>query len=169
MEKEVVPSLEFGADHILGLDLVGTVELPSPVPAAGRIYLVRYPSPPGDQAQHKLFIKIVEKINDSHIITRIVSPEHVRAIRFNSSGAAGTNTETTVLNGNQLRREIESIDWQNFVRDHRSSYEIELRPQQTGVVMVPESSPVILRHEQTVPAATSLSITPGAQPCPHSR
>ena len=39
-----VPSLDLGHDHLLGLNLVGTVGLPSH-PAGARIFAVRHPGP----------------------------------------------------------------------------------------------------------------------------
>jgi hypothetical protein len=172
MENKPVPSLEFAAEHILGLELVGTVELPSPFPAAGRVFLVRHPgseSAVGETSQPKHFIKVVQRMNDSQTITRFVSPEHVRAVRFRSSKPGGAAEAPTLVSGERLRGEIGSVDWGKTAEDQRLSHEIELRPEQVGTVLVPESAPVLLRLEQTMPAALSqdaLSILKPS-PCPH--
>jgi hypothetical protein len=172
MENKPVPSLDLGAEHFLGLELVGTVELPSPFPAAGRIFVVRHPgSEPaaGEASQPRHFIKVVQRINDSQTVTRFVGPEHVRAIRFRPAKAGGAGEEPTLLSGDRLRAEMGSIDWVKPVKDQRSSHEIELRPEHVGTVLVPESAPVLLRLEQAMPAGLSqdaLSILQ-PRPCPH--
>jgi hypothetical protein len=174
MEIDPIPCLELNEEHFLGLDLVGTVALPAPVPAVGRIYVVR--SPPtkgakGDAAKPRLLIKIVQKISESHVITRFVRPEHVRAIRLNPPKGSAASVEPTWLTGDHVRSEIATYDWGKGTKDKddRSHLEVELRKDQPGVVYVHETAPVLFRHEQTLPAATSLEIAPGlrAAACPH--
>ena len=180
MEIEPIPCLELNEEHFLGLELVGTVALPAPVPAVGRIYVVR--SPPakgakGDAYKPRLLIKVVQRISESHVITRFVSPEHVRAIRLNPPKGSAASVEPTWITGDQLRTEIATYEWGKGTKDKdkekdkddRTHLEVELRKEQLGVVYVPENAPVLFRHEQTLPAATSLEIAPGlrAAACPH--
>jgi hypothetical protein len=181
MATEVVPSLEFGEHHLLGMNLVGTVALPSPFPATARLFVVRYPAATngkpsdsrGGDGKARQFLKIVETINSNHLITRIVDPEQVRAVKWYpamphmSGGAEEPETET----GEHLRGEIAAIDWSRAVKDPRSSYELPLHPDQSAVVYVAEAAPVLLRHEQTVPAAVSLSASPAllAAACPKGK
>jgi hypothetical protein len=172
MEKKPVPSLEFGAEHILGLDLVGTVEMPSPFPASGRVFLVRHPGSEGasgEAAAARYFVKVVQRINDSQTVTRFVSPEHVRAIRFHPATTAAAADAPALLTGDQLRTEMRDIDWTKEMKDHRSSHEIELHPGREGTVVVPESAPVLVRLEQSMPAALSLDALSSLRPspCPH--
>jgi hypothetical protein len=172
MDSEPVPSLELTAEHLLGLDLVGTVELPSPFPAAGRVFLVRHPGAEGSAAapaQPRLFLKLVQRLSDSQTVTRFVSPEHVRGVRFRPSKPGEAPEEPTLVSGESIRREIGAIDWTKSVKDQRTAHEVELRPGHLGVLHVPESAPVLVRLEQTVPAALSLDALAGLRPspCPH--
>jgi hypothetical protein len=175
MAVEPIPSLEFGSHHLLGMNLVGTVAIPSPFPATAKIFVVRYPVPsaakPGE-VNHKFFLKIVETINPSHVITRIVDPEQVRAIKwFPKPAAAGAVVEPAIKTGDQLRAEVAGLNWSKAGKDPLSSYEQPLHPEETAVVYVHETTPVLLRHEQTVPAAVSLAASPAmlAAACPHGK
>ncbi len=172
MDGKPVPSLELSAEHLLGLDLVGTVELPSPFPATGRVFLVRHPGAEGgsaDATPARFFIKLVQRISDSQTITRFVGPEHVRAIHLRPAKPGGAAEEATLLSGEQLRRELGTIEWSKAVEDNRLAHEVELRPGHVGVIRVPESAPVLLRLEQTVSAALSIDVLAGLRPgpCPH--
>jgi len=167
--KKGAPSKELGADHLFALGLVGTVALPSPFPATGRILVVRHPLPPGihDESARKYHIKIVQTINDSCIITRFVDHNAVSLIRFQPASEGESSQEKPFrLDHAEVQKLVSGQDWD--VHDERASHEIEPFPQYTGVVHVPETQPVLLRHELTVPAATSLEqlIGPGSH-CPH--
>jgi len=155
------------------MDLVGTVPLPGPFPSTAKIFVVRYPPAPGakgDEAKPRFFVKLVETINSNHVITRIISPEYLRAIRWKPDAAAGA-AEPPVESGDKVRADIAKIDWTKAVKDPRSSYEIPLKADHSGVVHVAESSPVLLRHEQTVPASVSHAVSPVmlAAPCARPR
>jgi hypothetical protein len=175
MAVEPIPSLEFSSHHLLGMNLVGTVPIPSPFPATAKVFVVRYPLPAGAKAgaaKPRDFLKLVETINPNHVITRIVDPEQVRAIKwFPKPAAAGAAVEPVLKSGDQLRAEIAGLDWSKAGKDPLSSYEQPLHPEETGVVYVHEAAPVLLRHEQTVPAAVSLAASPAmlAAACPHGK
>jgi hypothetical protein len=181
MASEPVPSLQVEPHHSLGLNLVGTVALPSPFPAEGRIYVVRHPAAPGakgEDVKPTYHIKIVQKLSDSHSITRIVSLDHVRMIRFSQPGESVTKGTSPAgkagptpseLSLDDLKKEVTAVPWAKAVKDENHSYEVELQPHRTGVVYVPEAAPVLLRHECTVTAATSLeSIVGTGAFCPHT-
>ena len=164
------PATELGSDHLAALSLVGTVALPSPFPATGRILVIQLPPPPkGDvQAAPKYHIKIVQKINDSCIITRFVEHNAVSLIRFQLATEGESPEQGPFsLDHAGVQKLVGGLKWN--VADERASYEIEPFPQHTGVVNVPETQPVLLGYELSVPAATSLEqlIGPGAR-CPHS-
>jgi hypothetical protein len=178
MASEPVPSLHLEPHHTLGLNLVGTVAFPSPFPADGRIFVVRHPAPKGAKgadAEPTYHAKIVQKLSDSHSITRFVAIDHVRLIRFRPPVAPPTAkpaspskaaAEPLELSNEDLRREVKAVKWDEHIKDPNHTYQVELRPGRTGVVFVPEQAPVLLRHEATVPAATSLESPLGAH-CPH--
>jgi hypothetical protein len=167
--KKSAPSKELGAEHLLALGLVGTVALPSPFPATARIFVVRHPLPPriDDESARKYHIKIVQTINDSCIITRFVDHDAVCLIRFQPASEGESSKEGPFsLDHAEVQKLVGGLDWD--VVDERASHEIEPFPQATGVVHVPETQPVLLRYELSVPAATSLEqlIGRGAR-CPH--
>lgn len=173
MDQEPKPCLDFASQHLLGLSLVGSVPLPSPFPASARAFVIRYPAAPdakGEAAGARLFLKLVENINHHHLITRIVDPANVSAIRWSAAKVpAGQPCESVLQSGDQLREEIAKIDWSKAVKDPASSYEVSIHPDETAVAFVKESAPVLLRHEQTLPAAVSVAASPAmmAAACPH--
>ena len=71
--------------------------------------------------------------------------------------------QAATLTGDELKDQVAKIDWGKHVKDDRATHEVELRPNQTGTVLVPEAAPVVVRTEATVPAATSLETA--AFPC----
>lgn len=168
--KKSSPSKDLGPEQMTALGLVGTVALPSPFPASGRILLVRHPLPPGtdDESARKYHVKIVQAINDSCIVTRFVDHNAVRLIRFQPASQGEPSKERPFsLDQAAVQKMVSDQKWD--VTDERASHEIEPYPQHTGVVHVPETQPVLLRYDLSVPAATSLEqlMSRGAQ-CPHS-
>lgn len=175
MAHEPTPCLDFGAHQLLGLCLVGTVAIPSPYPASARAFLVRYPAPAGvkgPEAKPRVFLKLIETINSHHVITRIVDPVHVRAVRWTSAKPAKAGAaapEPVLQSGDEFRAEVEAIDWSKAVKDPGNSYEVPIHPEETAVAHVAEAAPVLLRHEQTLPASVSVAASPAlmAAACPH--
>ena len=167
--KKSAPSKDLGMEQMTGLGLVGTVALPSPFPATGRILVVRHPLPSGDdESARKYHIKIVQSINDSCTITRFVDHKGVSLIRFQPSSQGESAKEGPFsLDRAAVQKMVSSQSWD--VVDERASHEIEPFPEHTGVVHVPESQPVLLRHDLSVPAATSLEQAMGRGfACPHT-
>jgi hypothetical protein len=188
MASEPAPSLHIEAHHAVGLGLVGTVALPGPFPADGRIFVVRDPGHKGAKgadAKPHYHLKIVQKLSDSHSITRIVALEDVRLLRLNpqplppaaTSSPAKPAAHPSQYSNDELQKEIAGIPWAQSIKDDRSSYESELFAARTGVVYVPEQAPVLMKFEATVPAAVSLESlvsptglcprTGAAIACPH--
>ncbi len=167
--KQGAPTTELGSEHLVALGLVGTVALPSPFPATARVFVVQLPPPPkGDvQAARKYHIKIVQKINDSCIITRFVDHNAVSLIRFQPASEGESPEQGPFsLDHAGVQELVGGLKWD--VVDERASHEIEPFPQHTGVVHVPENQPVLLRYELSVPAATSLEqLMSRAPTCPH--
>ena len=89
---QVVPTSDFGADQQQAFDLAGTVALPSPFPAFGRLVVVRLARPgamPGQMlAQDKepegnvsYILKLIQAVSEKLLVTRFVSPDDVRSVR----------------------------------------------------------------------------------------
>jgi hypothetical protein len=165
MAHEPVPSLDLGHEHLDGLNVVGTVALPSH-PAGARIFVVRYPGP--KKGSERFFIKIVQRFGDCHVVTHFVELQHVRHVRFHAPHGAAAAGQPSSLHGDDLKAEVSKIEWSKFIKDDRHLHEVELRPNHSGTVLVGEASPVILRTEASVPAATSLGppAFPGSHGCP---
>ena len=169
MASEPVPSLQIEPHHAQAMTLVGTVALPSPYPAEGRIFLVRHPVPAGSQgnaARPTFHVKVVQKISDSHTITRFVDIDHVRLVRLSPRSEEKTSDTTEpaaeMLDDKDLKKELAAIAWGSAGETNCHPLEVELRPGQTGVVHVPEAAPVLLRYDCTVTAATSLENVAGS-------
>ncbi|MGC8640495.1 MAG: hypothetical protein ACP5XB_11525 [Isosphaeraceae bacterium] len=178
MASEPVPSVQIEPRHTLGMNLVGTVALPSPFPAAARIFVVRHPAPKGakgEKGKPIYHLKIVQELNDGHSITRLVALEHVRLVRFNqptesvpSPADANEAPLPAALENDDLRKEIEAVPWEKAVKEGRGAYEVELYPGRLGVVHVHEQTPVLTRHECIQTAAMSIQRVLGPrQFCPH--
>jgi hypothetical protein len=167
--KQGAPTTELGSEHLVALSLAGTVALPSPFPATARVFVVQLPPPPQvkDVSARKYHIKIVQKINDSCIITRFVDHNAVSLIRFQPANEGESPSKQPFsLDHAKLQELVGGLKWD--VVDERASHEIEPFPQHTGVVHVPETQPVLLRYELSVSAATSLEqlMSRGAR-CPN--
>jgi hypothetical protein len=168
-EKKCSPCVELGPQHMTALSLVGTVALPSPFPATGRILVVRHPPTGGGASAAPTYhIKIVQAINDSCIITRFVDHNAVSLIRFQpASQGESPGDKPFSLDHAGVQDLVSGLDWD--VVDERASHEIEPFPQHTGVVHVPETQPTMLRYDLSVPAATSLEqLVSCAARCPRS-
>ena len=172
MAHEPLPSLDLNHDHMLGLHLVGTVELPSQ-PGGARILAVRYPAPKGGSPRY--FLKIHQRHGDCHSVTHFVAIDHVRLVRFQAGPEKAAQAAS--LTGDEIKEMVTKMEWAKHVKDDRVTHEVEVRPNQTGTVHVSEAAPVVVRAEATVPAATSREAAPFAMAfacprttaCPHSR
>jgi hypothetical protein len=163
---ESVPTSDFGADQQRAFDLAGTIALPSPFPAFGRLLVVRVARPktvtsqnptqgnnPEDNASY--ILKLVQTVSEKLLVTRFVSPGDVRSARV-VAGAASTADPNSwqLIDGNELRAELLKIDWGNAAKEERSSHELELYA--AAVLYVPESVQVLVRLEFGLPAALSV-------------
>lgn len=168
MDHKPVPSLQIEAHQASAMNLVGTVALPSPVPAEGRIFVVRQPATPAPKAaavKPAYHVKIFQKITDNHAITRFVDVENVRMIRFSPEEATQTSGEgkpAETLSNDDLKKELTAIPWVADGVEDCHVLEVELRPGRTGVAHVFETAPVLMRYECTVTAATSLENIAGS-------
>ena len=173
MAHEPLPSLDLNHDHLLGLHLVGTVELPSH-PGGARILAVRYPAPKGGSPP---------VLPQDPPAARRLSQRHafrgrsITSAWFDSRPRPEKAAQPANLTGDEIKEMVTKMEWAKHVKDDRVTHEVEVRPNQTGTVHVPEAAPVVVRAEATVPAATSREAAPFAMAfacprttaCPHSR
>jgi hypothetical protein len=140
--------------HLLGLHLVGTVELPVE-PAGARIFAVRLPAAKGGAPRY--FIKAVVRHDECHTVTQFVPLDHVRLMKFKAVPATDADKAVPAANlsAAELKTLVEKISWDKHVKDDRATHEVELRPGQKATIVVPENASVMVRNEATVPAAVS--------------
>jgi len=144
--------MDFDQSQQTALLLAGTVALPSPFPAVGRVSLVLVT----ENGSHETFVKIFQVVSDKRMITRFVRREDIRAIRAPSPDAPDCGPETWPITGiNKLRVEIDDKQERLVDRASRSPAPTEIGWLDAAIVYVSESSPVMHRDEVGVTAAVS--------------
>jgi hypothetical protein len=146
------PSSELGSNQRLALTLVGTVQLPSPVPATGRVFIGI--NPHHDEAlptaSPQFFLKSVQTVSSRHVITRIFDLAHLRAVGLPAATGeeyAYPTRETHLLEGNILD-EIKRA--QQLLRQAATTTTqpeaLELLLYEDAVLHVREDAPVLLHQ-----------------------
>jgi hypothetical protein len=176
------PILAYGDAQIAALTLAGTVALPTPFPASARISIVMSPelSEDGISTEQRFSLKLVEVIGDKLIVTRFVSLENVRAIRF----CSGSNTKDDPwiwqlkiskelsVDFNSTKEELKAHSETFTSAGTKFSFEHALGSGTRGTVYVPETAPVLVRTEVAVVAAQAVDIANPAAiricPCPET-
>jgi hypothetical protein len=162
------PVLAYGDAQIAALTLAGTVALPTPFPASARISIVMSPelSEDGISSEQRFSLKLVEVIGDKLIVTRFVSLENVRAIRF----CSGSNSMDDPWKWKLKISEELSVDFRATKEELKAhsetfasagtklSFEHVLESGLRGIVYVPETAPVLVRTEVAVVAALAVDI-----------
>src|SRR6266567_1028900 len=77
MPNENAPPEQLGESQCAAFALAGTVALPSPFPAVGMVSIGLFPPPDGGGGANfepTYYVRIVHRLNDSHIITRYIRP-----------------------------------------------------------------------------------------------
>jgi hypothetical protein len=163
MAKETPPALpppppQLGESQRVAFALAGTIALPSPFPATGLVSIGLFPPPAKVRAWEPTFyLRVVHSLNQSHIITRYVRPEDLRAVRLCSEKQPDSELRGWLF---QSAADVSSLidDKKTTLRKYSDSSgptEIMLF-EQPAIIYVPESAPVLLRLEYGVTAAESL-------------
>jgi hypothetical protein len=165
------PAPELGEEQRLAFDLAGTVGLPSPFPAVGRVFVIRTPkkTEPGEKDDHgpRFFIKIVQTISPKHIATTFLQTEDVRAVRCPPESGPVTDLATwTFLNIDDVRALIKAAIKELSKAEHVAACSFEVQLFNQAVVYVPESAPVLSRAEFALVAAVAAEQVPILL-CPH--
>jgi hypothetical protein len=165
------PTHELGDDHKLAFDLAGTVALPSPFPAAGRVLVVRQPgSKTAKGAGHRprFFIKIVQVVSEKQVVTGFVSPHDVRAVRVLKHGAPLAEPQSwSYISGEEARTEIDAAIEELRKEEYGTGGSFEVVVYEQAVVYVPETAPMLVRVEYSVPAGVAVATAHLAkQHCP---
>jgi len=158
----------FSLHHRAALALAGTIPLPSPFPASGRVYLVGVSKSHETNGNgHKngvdFYLKSVQVISERNIVSRTLEIDSVRAIGF--SGGAEHN-------GHEKHRERDSGDWTIIPLDESSKVgeamrrlsdaqgqsengSLEILLYDRAVLYVHEAAPVLHHQELGITAAVS--------------
>ncbi len=162
-------SLELHPDvrdaHDIGRALVGTVEVPSPVPAAA-IILVGLGAPLDSGAvlatatghtglpSGKFYLKVVEIFSHQTIITRFFDLADIRGLKEYLEGDHG---EGKIWSARKLKKNLDDA-----ISTLENGQEFEVVLAKKGVVFIHESTRALLRFDHYVPAAVaSQSFSPG--------
>jgi hypothetical protein len=146
--------------HFIARLLVSTVAVPSPVPAVARILIGRAPTPPEPGIglpSFEFYLKVVQFLTPTTILTRILDLEALRAVKeFRPAASPGQDRELGFIPPKELQEREDGIKKQltpnNPVR--------ELVLATDAVAYILESTVVLLRTEQWVGAPTAASSFP---------
>jgi hypothetical protein len=144
--------MEFHPCHQTAFAIAGTVPLPSPYPASGAVSVVIA----RDGEEFEVFVKILQVVSDRRIITRLVRPEDIRAIRGYPEGTDGGGPESwPVLGIKKIAGELESRARELRARAAKTGILDEAPWYHAAIVYVAEAAPVLHRNEVGVTAAVS--------------
>jgi hypothetical protein len=163
LDTKVIPSIKLELQQRLALALAGTVSLPSPHPAYGKVSLGLNSSgkdePPSGSP--RFYLKSVESVSPRQVVTRIVALNELRAVSRPEGDAVDDSkaprvtqlVEDLLLDGGAIsvgKKQLEAA-----VKVAPGDYEIVLLP--VAVLHVPETAPVLVRvvFEAGVTAAES--------------
>ena len=168
MPENAIPTQEFSHEQKAALALAGTVALPSPFPASARILIGIMPQPDAT-IPRRYYLKIVEFIDDTCNVTRLVNLDDLRAVRLvPESGLVEDLSAWTLLTAEDLYPTLERA--KDSLKQAASTtfraFELPLFPDDSGngesgppvpngpdappdrkgVVYVPETAPHVDAH-----------------------
>jgi hypothetical protein len=141
-----------GKNQRTALLLAGTVTLPSPFPAAGRVSLIV--DPRASAAKGPSIVKIEHKLNDMQIISWFVNESDIRACRVPpAAGASVPLEEWRTLSSEEVGNRIKDELTRQGGRSPEPGQLDEPAMYDAAIVHVPETARVLVRVEAGVPAA----------------
>lgn len=176
----------FGFHHRTALALAGTIPLPSPFPASGRVYLIGVANTQttngnGHSNGVDFYLKSVQVISERNILSRTLEIDSVRAIGFHRPSEHKDHDRPPHVNGDDWQ--VVPIDDSNTVaeamqrlRDARNGSQngsLEVLLYEKAVLYVREAAPVLHHQELGITAAISAEagsmladmVTPVAKGC----
>ena len=163
LDTKVIPSIKLDSQQRLAIALAGTVSLPSPYPAYGKVSL-GFDSSGRDElpsGSPRYYVKSVENVSPRQVVTRIVALNDLRAVSHPEEDAAADPkaprvtqpVEDLFLDGGAISAAKQKLE--AAVKRALGDYEIILFP--VAVLHVPETAPVLVRvvFEAGVTAAES--------------
>jgi hypothetical protein len=171
LDTDVIPSIKLEVEQRLAIALSGTVALPSPHPAYGKVSLAFHSSGRDELPSGcpRYYLKSVENVSPRRVVTRIVALNDLRAVSRPEGAAVADSkaprvthlVEDLLLDGGEIlvaKQKLEAA-----VKRAPGDYEIVLFP--VAVLHVPETARVLTRavFEAGVTAAESAEFTVHAE------
>ncbi len=165
--------------------MAGTIPLPSPFPASGRVYLIGASNSHGTNGNgHKngveFYLKSVQVISERNIVTRTLELDSVRAIAF-ENGADRSGHDHHKANGDhwtvtpvdESSRIAEAMQRLRDAKGESQNGSLEVLLYDKAVLYVREAAPVLHHQELGITAAVSADagsmladmVTPIAKGC----
>lgn len=164
LPTNVIHTDEFGADQKVALALAGTVRVPLPVPASGKVYLIVHPesNPVLPSGIPRYSLKHVQTVSHKQVVTRYVALNELRAVDLPSDedepDGSGSWSIATV-NEESVAQAIQSAQsaLEDAVDENPGTYEELLFSD--AALYVREAAPVFVRivYEFGVTAAEAAS------------
>jgi hypothetical protein len=174
------PTSEFAVEQSNAHALAGTVMLPSPFPAAARIYVGIKPR--NDAASvERFYLKIVEVASDHHVVTRLLNLDDLRALRLRPEpGGYSDLKQWTLRTTDDLVKELDDVKaaLRKAASGDLGAHEVSLFPavpvpapgvasaravqpaqatvEREGIIHVHEAAPVLVRVEYGAVAAEAV-------------
>jgi hypothetical protein len=146
-EKSVFPSNQFGQTTKDALAKAGTVALPCPSPASGRLYLGINPDfdPHLAGGSPKFFLRLVQIVSEKQTITRIVDLNELRGISLPLPPTKEGRTAREFRTVNGIAKEIGAATDSLTRAEQVKSGVYELCLFEDAIIFVPESAPVFVQ------------------------
>jgi hypothetical protein len=147
-EKSVFPSNQFGQTTKDALAKAGTVALPCPSPASGRLYLGINPDfdPHLAGGSPKFFLRLVQTVSARQMITRIVDLNELRGISLPRPPTKVGETAREFRTANGIAKEIgAATDSLTKAEQVERGVVHELCLFEDAVIYVRESAPVFVQ------------------------
>ncbi len=108
-ESNVFPSREFGSEAVEALAKTGTVCLPCPPPAVGKLFIGINPdfNPDFPWASSEFFLRLVQNVSPKKVITRILALDDLRGICVPASESQQGESPHLFSTVNQFAAEIQ--------------------------------------------------------------
>lgn len=144
--------MDFLEEYATALAIGGTVAIPSPFPASGRLYVV---SKIDSQGELACFVKVVQIVNETEFRTWFFKLNDVRAIkcRADENDSAASHGPWLFKSRDELKQ---MLDQKLPARNGDDAHEVEFLLASQAIAYVPEATPVITRHEYAMTAAESV-------------
>jgi hypothetical protein len=161
-EKTPFPSHQFGQYTTEALAQAGTVQLPYPPPATGKLYLGINPdfsdrrkNPDVPSVAPQYFLRLVQKVSQKLAITRIIDLKELRGVSLPAAPTTKDRASRVFRTVNDIADDITKAISALTKAESKKRGEYEVVLFEDAVIHVPESAPVLLRgqYESGVSAA----------------